>query len=848
MKQRRDIMQKSIAYKVTSSILKVLLLSLLIITCVAAGALYHLREHSLQASDALGQQSASDSARLLENQTMRFLSSQTAGIADFLDQRLSLLFSSVNMLSKAGTDIFSNPNEYPRGDISPASRDKIGHYSVQYVQNFDTLQDSHREDLALAANLKPMLYQTTFNDEVILATYIGFENGLYITAAETQEYMLDDKEYDPRQRDWYKTAVSAGKTTFTDVYEGWQNQEILITCASPIFENDTLKGVVGCDILLSKMNHLVINADLGKSGYAFVLNEHGELIFCNDKRRNTEDSFLRENYMNSESAELRGIAEKMTAAQEGIAQITDQGQDWFVAYSPIQSTGWSIATLMLVDEALKESYESSEDIFSLSQESAGHIQDAVVFALVLMGIVIVFCLIVFSIVGIKLSRKITEPLMQLDEGVKIISGGNLDHAITIKTGDEIEALALSFNKMRGDLLEQMANLKAVTAEKERIGAELDVARRIQSSMLPCIFPPFPTHPELDIYATMAPAKEVGGDFFDFFMLDEKKLAIVIADVSGKGVPAALFMVIAKTLLKNCVQTGLSPKQVMEKVNSQLCENNQAEMFVTVWLGILDISIGKLTCVNAGHEFPVIKRVGGDYELIKDKHCFVLAGMEDIRYHEYEIIFTPGDLLYLYTDGVTEATNKNNELFGTQRMIDALNTHKDASCKQLLELMRDDIEDFVDGASQADDITMLALEILPASGKAVKKMKAQLSDDTISNVSAFVEQELEEASVPMKFIAQINIVLDELISNTVHYSEATEVVVTCVVDSGRVILRITDNGNPYDPTKTKDPDITLSVQDRPIGGLGIHIVKKTMDSVDYEYHNGLNSLTLIKKIN
>ena len=203
---------------------------------------------------------------------------------------------------------------------------------------------------------------------------------------------------------------------------------------------------------------------------------------------------------------------------------------------------------------------------------------------------------------------------------------------------------------------------------------------------------------------------MGGDFYDFFLVDENHLAMVIADVSGKGVPAALFMVIAKTLLKNCTQTGLSPHEVLEKVNNQLCENNDAEMFVTVWLGLLEISSGRLTCANAGHEYPVLRRNGGDFELIKDKHGFVLAGMEGSRYREYEIVLEKGDQLYVYTDGVPEATDASEELYGAQRMLAALNQKAGSAPEETLKRVKQDIERFVGEAPQFDDITMLSIEI------------------------------------------------------------------------------------------------------------------------------------------
>jgi len=274
---------------------------------------------------------------------------------------------------------------------------------------------------------------------------------------------------------------------------------------------------------------------------------------------------------------------------------------------------------------------------------------------------------------------------------------------------EAGVLAEAFKDMALNLEEYIDNLTKITAEKERIGAELDVATRIQRAMLPCTFPPFPDRCEFDIYATMTPAKEVGGDFYDFFLVDQDHLAMVMADVSGKGIPAALFMMTAKTLLKSEAQAGRSPKDILERVNNQLCENNEAEMFVTVWLGILQISTGRMTCANAGHEYPAIKRKGGLFELFKDKHGFVLAGMEDVRYREYEIELENGDFIFVYTDGVAEATNLARKLYGTERMITALNRRQGAGCAELLGLVHRDVDAFVGEAPQFDDITMLCLE-------------------------------------------------------------------------------------------------------------------------------------------
>ncbi|MBQ1502231.1 MAG: PP2C family protein-serine/threonine phosphatase [Firmicutes bacterium] len=285
-----------------------------------------------------------------------------------------------------------------------------------------------------------------------------------------------------------------------------------------------------------------------------------------------------------------------------------------------------------------------------------------------------------------------------------------DHfaGLDIHTGDEVENLSLIMADMERDLSTYEENLTRVAAEKERISTELSLATRIQADMLPNIFPAFPDRREFDIYASMTPAKEVGGDFYDFFLIDDDHLAMVIADVSGKGVPAALFMMASKILLSNIAQTGRSPGQVLETVNEQICSNNKEEMFVTVWLGVLEISSGRLTAANAGHEFPAIKKGGGGFGLFRDKHGFVIGGMPGMRYQDYEIQLEPGDKLFLYTDGVAEATNAAEEMFGTERMLDTLNSGDDAP-DAIIEKVNRAVGAFVQDAPQFDDLTMLCLE-------------------------------------------------------------------------------------------------------------------------------------------
>lgn len=321
-------------------------------------------------------------------------------------------------------------------------------------------------------------------------------------------------------------------------------------------------------------------------------------------------------------------------------------------------------------------------------------------------------------------KTLTTPITKLARFTQNITAtGVFEHQrIELKTGDEIEMLSDSVNYMLEKLEDYIDNLSRITAEKERIGAELDIATRIQASILPCIFPAFPERKEFNIFAAMTPAKEVGGDFYDFFMIDEKHLAIVVADVSGKGVPAALFMVIGKTLIKDHSQNGKALGDVFADVNNLLCESNSEDLFITAFEGVLDLVTGEFNYVNAGHEMPFLLQ-NGRFEAVRIKPCFVLAGMEDMQYKAGSIMMQPGDKIFQYTDGVTEATNPENELFGMERLSDSLNRVKDKEPKDIITSVKQDIDAFVGNAPQFDDITMLCLDYRTRMAETVKPADA-----------------------------------------------------------------------------------------------------------------------------
>ena len=473
-------------------------------------------------------------------------------------------------------------------------------------------------------------------------------------------------------------------------------------------------------------------------------------------------------------------------------------------------------------------------------------------ALAVIGLV----LIVILGQSVYLHRVLLRPLNLVTEEAARFSRENTAAAHklqeTIRNRDEIGQLAASIDHMEEQIETYIQDITRITAERERISTELSLATRIQAAFIPHLFPPFPDRPEFGLYATMDPAKEVGGDFYDFFLIDEDHLGLVMADVSGKGVPAALFMMASKIILQSCAMLGQGPAAILTKTNEAICSNNQEGMFVTVWLGILEISTGKLTATNAGHEYPVVKKADGAFELLKDRHGFVIGGMSGVRYREYELQMTPGAKLFLYTDGVPEATNGQNELFGTARMIAALNEDAAAAPEDILANVRRAVDGFVQEAEQFDDLTMLCLEYKGPQEKPGKELKVDATVESIPAVTDFVDQELDAIGCSVKAKTQFNVAIDEIVSNVARYAYEDGVgplLVRFAYEEGTrtVSLTFVDRGMPYNPLQKADPDVSLSAEDRPIGGLGVFLVKKTMDKMDYAYKHGQNVLTIQKTL-
>lgn len=757
--------QKKLKSRVAAMILSISLTVILLLGFVCGSSIVRMKQNTVSSMERLNQLALQDSTAALRQQKMAELQALAANKSSLADTSLTLILNQTRLVALAGEDLFAQGKDclireenledwqLQVYDFSCAAPEQIGKYSIhirapkemmekESVQEKNGVVTQARLDLRalikeeaetqeeryqalreyyVAAGLREVLGGIRNFDNRdgtyrgIGATYFCLESSGIDILADT--LTTEQIEYDARNSTWYQEAkkLGPGEVYWSDPVLDGSGRGTALICAMPVYVEGKLIGVAGSGGLIDNIRELVQSTTIGESGYAFLVNQQQDgtmkLITNANTEQQSEIARHRENLLETENQELLGILQRIANQESGIAQIALDGEEVFLAYAPLKVTPWTMVTVLgIEDGSISRPIQNLERrIKNIAQKAIRDSNTRILWTVFFFLLSITAVILLAAALAYRFSERLTRPILQLTEGAKIISGGDLKRKIDIATGDEIQVLGEAFNHMTDSLVEYIRNLSEVTAEKERIGAELHVATQIQASMLPCIFPAFPEKKQFDIFALMQPAKEVGGDFYDFFLTDETHLAVVMADVSGKGVPAALFMVIAKTLIKNYAQMGHMPAQVFAAVNEQLCENNEAGMFVTGWMGILAINTGDFVYANAGHNPPLLRHSTGTFTYLKSSPGFVLAGMEGITYEQKRMTLKVGDILYLYTDGVTEAVNQEAELYGESRLQAVLDAYAQQPLDKLLLAVKQDIAKFAKKEPQFDDITMLALK-------------------------------------------------------------------------------------------------------------------------------------------
>lgn len=625
---------------------------------------------------------------------------------------------------------------------------------------------------------------------------------------------FESEEYNYPNKSWYKE-IKSGLSKDDNVawslpyYEKEGSNTLMVTAGSGIYSNGKLVGISTVDWEINSIIKSISDMKPTPNSFAMLGDkEHNSIIVSNDP------------YVDNASL-LGKPLQTLEWYNENLINITyfDYHGKKYIPY--VKNLENETVLIICIPK------------YELFKYLVEHV-------IILFGIFMAIGLIISILLYIGLKKYIDAPIEKLTDIAHKIGEGELNTEIKLEKPLEFANLAKTFNKMAKDI-------KNITKDRQRIESELSLAKEIQASSLPNVFPPFPDKSEFDIFAGMEPAKEVGGDFYDFYLIDDDNFMFLIADVSGKGVPAALFMMTTKTLINYIAKSGLPPQKMIETINQKICENNKQGFFITMLAGIVNIKTGKINFVNCGHNPPLIKQNGGAYKYLELESNLVLGVFDKAEYSVQEMQLNKGDTIFLYTDGITEAVNESDEQYGEEKLLKTLNSIDADSIRLTLYGIKTDVKQFAHGVAHSDDMTMLMFKYNGEQNNNFKKYSGIASRNNFDNFANWLETSSTELSLSQELSGKLRLIAEELYTNIFSYAypeKQGEIGVSIQKRDDIVIYTFSDSGTPYNPLEHKDPDVTLPPESREQGGLGIFIVKNSVDGINYEYKDGKNVLTMI----
>ncbi|HVP93605.1 MAG TPA: SpoIIE family protein phosphatase [Methanoregulaceae archaeon] len=685
------------------------MVSLILVSFIAFTTLNNVGNYAAERSLSLGDQAVQDSGTALETSGKERLLSLAKDQADISN----VIFENVEgemaiMASYAGSQMESPVSDISNPGYSQAERPPSIYNASVYLFAPGIVENTSSPEFRALHGMDTIFIPVLASDPHLASVYAGSESGI------TRLYPWASgiaPSFDARNRGWYTAAMSAGSTTWSAPYVDVTGRGLMVTCSRPVRNDENgWTWVIGADVTIETINQQIINTQIGRSGYAMLIDEKGNIIArpgATAGSRQWDEIFEMENLSDSENPGLREAAAEMITGGSGVKEVQFGEGDKFVAFAPINSTNWSVVVVMPVDEITAPARDTGAKIKIATGDAELHIQEQV--DRMKQAFLVLFILLFALIAGLTIvfARVITDPLRRLSKGSEEIGHGNLDYKVEVRTGDEFEDLAQSFNTMGSDLKNYIGELKRTTAEKERIARELQIARDIQQSFLPDSVPEMQG---FELAAFSLPALEVGGDFYDFIPLSNGCWGLVIADVSGKGVPAALFMALSRTLVRASTSKNPSPSAAIMEANHLIVQDTRiTSMFVTLFYAIIDPALRTLTYVNAGHNPPMLFQTGtADVTLLR-ADGIALGVVDDIVLSSVKIGLKSGDIAVLYTDGLTEAINEKEEEFGTERLNETIRASQHLPVQEMVRFIVDAIMSFAGEQPQADDITIIVLK-------------------------------------------------------------------------------------------------------------------------------------------
>ena len=646
---------------------------------------------------------------------------------------------------------------------------------------------------------------------------------------------LGTANYKYHEMEWYTMPKLLNHDYWSEPYRDVGGGEMTMTTYShPLYdEKGKFYGVVTADVSLDWLSEMMDSLKYYDDAYSFIIGRSGTFITYPDEKIVLNETVFTRAKEHGDSL-LEKIAYEMIGGKSDMRHInTSSFGSSFIFYQPVRHNGWSMGIVC-----------SSKEFFNEANRMG----------IIVVAIILVMLLLLTLILRHAV-RHLTRPLELFTRAVDEVAKGNLQVKLpVVNTKDEMMRLHDSFSTMQQSLVKQMDELKTINEQKGRIEGELHVASAIQMGMLPKTFPTYPDRDDVQLFGELTPAKEVGGDLFDFFIRDEK-LFFCIGDVSGKGVPASLVMAVTRSLFRSVSAHESMPDRIITSMNESMADMNESNMFVTLFVGVLDLPTGRMRYCNAGHDAPLL--VGSGVGALPVESNIPIAVMSGWKFVLQDVQIFPGTTIFLFTDGLTEAENAAHAQFKIDRVIEiatqALASQEQAP-KMIIKRMSDAVHHFVGDAQQSDDLTMLAIQYIKLQ-RDVKLQKAiVLPNNTqeVPRLAAFVDEVCEAVGLDMGTTMKMNLALEEAVVNAMDYAYPPgthgDICIEAQSNDVRLKFTITDSGAPFDPTAKAEVDTTLSVEERPIGGLGIHLVRQIMDSINYERIDGHNVLTLRKKLN
>lgn len=709
MNQKRNKLGKfSIRTKLLMAFLGLSLVALIVLGFVALNGIATLNSYSLQSSQTLGENAVADSTVALAKQAEEYLLRLALDQADISNNIFEQVEAEMKITAQLAQTILASSTLDSKTLYSQQQRPPNIYEATVYVLAPNVELDNVSNELNYTSHMEDAFKSIHKNNPLLTQLYIGTESGIL------QLYPWStgiNTSYDPRLRDWYINAKQTGEIYWSEPYIDAGGHGLMVTCSIPV--SSPQKGffwVIGADVTIQTINQKIINTQIGELGYAFLLDNKGNVIArpeLSSQDKKWDESFETGNMLLSDNPALAAIAKNMTEGKKGITMCSLSDGDKYIAYAPLNNTKWSMAIVLPVEEIIAPALNTQSKINEYTDETSTIINleaEKVRNTYLILFIIIIFMVAATSLL---LARTIVNPITTLIKGAKALGSGDLDSRVHINSGDELETLAGSFNKMADDLQEYMVELQRTTAEKTRLIKELEIAKGIQRSFLP---EKEPDISGIDIAASNVAATEVGGDFYDFIPIAKDQWGLTIADVAGKGVPAALFMALSRTLVRASTTGNPNVSESIEKANELICADAKTGMFVTLFYAILDAKKKRLRYVNAGHNPPLLlKQQKGNTVLLKAKGI-ALGVIENIELEEEEIQLEKGDLITLFTDGVTEAINQKEEQFGQQRLLTLIEENRGLSACEIVSKIEAEVTAFSGGQPQFDDITLMIIKI------------------------------------------------------------------------------------------------------------------------------------------